>query len=144
MSPAKHALGQPLVQELAPHEECHDPLTEADAHLGQIDSRDMDKTTLVVKSSLQEQAMPVGMEAAKGSRTLEDHDGCGAHGLARGLCGEVAHQRVDEAADLAVKPLVVAEEDAQDLGNGEDELTVGQPQQELLVHVLAQQEGPIL
>jgi hypothetical protein len=27
---------------------------------------------------------------------------------------------------------------------GEDELAVGQPQQELLVHVLAQQEGPLL
>jgi hypothetical protein len=26
----------------------------------------------------------------------------------------------------------------------EDELAVGQPQQELLVHVLAQQEGPLL
>jgi len=61
------------------------------------------------------------VEAAKRSRTLEDHDGCGAHGLAGGLCGEVAHQRVDEPADFAVKPFVTAEEQAQGLGQGEDE-----------------------
>jgi hypothetical protein len=91
-----------------------------------------------------EQDVPVGMEAAKRSRTLEDQDGCGVHGLASGLCGEVAHQRVDEAADLSVKLLVVAKECTEHLGNGEDELAVGQPKQELLVHVLAQQEGPLL
>jgi hypothetical protein len=59
---------------------------------------------------------------------------------------------VDEAADLTVKPLVVSEENAQDLGQvgaaarprGEDELPVRQPQQELLVHVLAQKQGALL
>ena len=38
----------------------------------------------------------------------------------------------------------VAEEHAEHLGNGEDELAVGQPQQKLLVHVLAKQKGPFL
>jgi hypothetical protein len=108
----------------------------------QIDLWDVDEPALVVKASLQEQAMPVGMEPAKRSRTLEDHD-CGYAGrLAGGLCCEVAHQVVDEAADLSVKPLVVSEEDAEDLGQGEDELPVGQPQ--LLVHVLAQKQGALL
>jgi hypothetical protein len=110
----------------------------ASAHFLEIDLGEVDETTLVVKASLQERAVPAGMEAAKRSRTLEDHDVCGAHGLSGGLCCEVAHQRVDEAADLAVKPLVVAEEDAEDLGQvgaaarprGEHELLVRQPQQE--------------
>ena len=43
-----------------------------------------------------------------------------------------------------MKPLVVTKECTEHLGNGEDELAVWQPQQELLVHVLAQQEGPLL
>ena len=51
-----------------------------------------------------------------------------------------------------MKPLVVTKECTEHLENvgaaarpmGEDELAVGQPQQELLVHVLAQQEGPLL
>jgi hypothetical protein len=76
----------------------------------------MHESALVVKASLQEQAMSVRMEPAKRSRALEHHD-CGYAGrLAGGLCCEVAHQVVDEAADISVKPLVVSEEDAEDLG----------------------------
>jgi hypothetical protein len=142
--PVKHAPGQPLVQQLALQEERDDSLAEAGAHLHQIDSRDMHESALVVKASLQEQAMPVRMEPAKRFRALEDHD-CGYAGrLAGGLCCEVAHQAVDEAADISVKPLVVSEEDTQDLGQREDELPVRQPQQELLVHVLAQKQGALL
>jgi hypothetical protein len=137
VGPLEHASAQPLVQELALQEERDDPLAEAGAHSLQIDLRDVDEPALVVKASLQEQAMPVGMEPAKRSRAQEDHD-CGYTGrLAGGLCCEVAHQLVDEAADLAVESLVVSEEDAQDLGQREHELPVRQPKQELLVHVLA-------
>ena len=38
----------------------------------------------------------------------------------------------------------MAEEDAENLGQGEHELPVRQPQQQVLVHVFAQQEGPLL
>jgi hypothetical protein len=55
---------------------------------------------------------------------------------------EVSYQPVDEAADLPVKALVVPKEDAKDLGDGEGELPVRQPQQQPLVHVLAQKQGP--
>ena len=73
--------------------------------------------------------------------TLEHHDCGGADAAAGGRRYEVTHQPVDEAADLAVKPLVVSEEDAEDLGQREHELLVRQPPPQLLVHVLAQQEG---
>ena len=99
---------------------------------------------LVVEASLEEQAVPVGMEPAKGARALEHEDTGGALRPAGGLCHEVAHQAVDEAADLPVKPLVMAEEHAKDLGKGEDELPVRQPQQELLVDVLSQKQGALL
>jgi hypothetical protein len=43
-----------------------------------------------------------------------------------------------------VKPPVVTKEYAKDLGEREDELSVGQPQQKLFVHVLAKQKGTFL
>jgi hypothetical protein len=104
----------------------------------------MNKPSLAVEPSLQEQPMPVRVPPKELSRALEDDDRCGADTLASGCRCEIPYQPVDEAADLAMKPAVVAEEHAEHLGDGEDELAVGQPQQELLVHVLAQQEGPLL
>jgi hypothetical protein len=128
------------------------PLTEATAHLLEIHSGDVDEPSLCVEASLEEQAVPVGMEPAEGSRRLEYEDTGAAQRAAGGLGNEVAYQGVDEATDLAVQPLVVAEEDAQHLGKREDEplggllhrLSMRQPQQELLVHVLAQKQGALL
>jgi len=89
---------------------------EAAAHLLEIDLGEVEEAMLVVEASLEEQAVPVGMEPAKGARALEHEDTGGAQRPAGGLCHEVAHQAVDEAADLPVKPLVMAEEHAKDLG----------------------------
>ena len=111
---------------------------EAGAHLGQIDGRGVEESALLVKASLQEQAVPVGVPASELSRALKHHDRGGADGLAGRRRYEVTHQVEEETADFPVKPLVVAEEEAQDLGQREHELPVGQPQQEPLVHVLAQ------
>ena len=120
------------------------PLTEATAHLLEIHSGDVDETSLCVEVSLEEQAVPVGVPPTEGSRRLEYEDTGAAQRAAGGLGNEVAYQGVDEATDLAVQPLVVAEEDAQDLGQGEDELPVRQSEQKPLVHVLAQEQRPLL
>jgi len=86
----------------------------------------------------------------KSSCRLQYHDCGGADGLAGDRRCEVEYQPVDEAADLSMKPLVVAEEYAEHLGQvgaaarsrGEHELLVRQPQQGLLVHVLAKFAQP--
>ena len=65
VSPLQHVLGQPLVQELALQEETDDSLAEAGAPLGQIDGRDVEESALLVKASLQEQAVPVGVPASE-------------------------------------------------------------------------------
>jgi hypothetical protein len=142
--PLDHALGQPLVQELAFQKECDDPLAEARAHLAQIDGRDVDESALSVKPFLHEQAVPVGIPSSIFSRALEYDDGVAEDGFSGCCCCEILYQPIDEAADHPMNPAVVAEEDAEHLGNGEDELAVGQPQQKLLVHVLAKQKGPFL
>jgi hypothetical protein len=139
--PLDHALGQSLVQELAFQEECDEPLAEARAHPGQIDDRDVDESALSVEASLQEQAVPVGVPSGEFLRTLE-YDDRAAEDCFSGCCYcKIPHQPIDEAADLAVKPAIVAEEDAEHLGNGEDELSVGQAQQKLFFRVFAEQEG---
>ena len=97
-----------------------------------------------------------------GCLCLEHDDGTGADALAGGHCREIPYQPIDEAADLAVKPPVVAEEGSRSPCGAADapgtRSTLGsvntncppagtgvrEPQQELLVHVLAEQEGPLL
>lgn len=56
------------------------------------------------------------------SPALEHHDGAGGDALVGGRCCEVPYQPVDEAADLAVEPPVVAEEE----------------------HLVTEQQGPLL
>jgi hypothetical protein len=104
----------------------------------------VDESTVAIEASLQEQSVPVGVPPNELSSALEHNERGATDGLSGCFRGEVPYQPVDEAADLSVKPLVVTKECTEHLGNGEDELAVGQPQQELLVHVLAQQEGPLL
>jgi hypothetical protein len=50
----------------------------------------------------------------------------------------------DESANLRKQPAVVPEIRSQEFREGEDELAVGQGQQEPLVHVLREQEGSLL
>jgi len=38
---------------------------EAGAHLGQIDGRDVEESALLLKASLQEQAVPVGVPSSE-------------------------------------------------------------------------------
>jgi hypothetical protein len=57
---------------------------------------------------------------------------------------EPGDHRVELLRDLPVEATVMAEESAQDLGEGEDHLKVGQAQQKALVHVLAEQKGAFL
>jgi hypothetical protein len=81
--------------------------------------------------------VPRGLEPPV-PESLKYHDRSSADGLAGGRRCEVPHQPVDETANFSVKSPVVTKEYAKDLGQREHELPVGQPQQEPLVHVLAQ------
>ena len=89
---------------------------EAGAHLGQIDDRDVEESALLVKASLQEQAVPVGVPSSELSSALEHNEPGATDGLSGGFRGEVPYQPVDKAADLSVKLLVVAKECTEHLG----------------------------
>jgi len=69
----------------------------------QIDLGDVDEPALVVKASFQEQAMPLGMEPAKGSRALEHEDPGGAQRPAGDLRHEVVRQPDQGVEDAAAE-----------------------------------------
>ena len=131
VGPLDHTFRQPFDEKLAAQEEGDDSLTEARTHPGQIHRRVVNEPALAVGASLQEQSVPAGVikRTFGRSRALEHKDCGAADGPSCGGRSEVAQQAEDESADLAVKPPVVTKEYAKDLGEGEDELSVGQPQQ---------------
>ncbi len=141
VSPIDHAPRQSFVQELPLQEERDDPLAEPCTHLREVHDGEVDESPLLVEPSLQEKPVPVRVPSSEFPRALEHDDAAGADLLARGCHGEIPYKPIDESADLAVKPAVVTEEHPQHLGHGEDELPM---RQQLLIHVLAEQEGPFL
>ena len=50
----------------------------------------------------------------------------------------------NQRRDFGEQPLVVAEENAKGLGNGEDELAAGEGEQALLIQVLGERQGALL
>jgi hypothetical protein len=94
----------------------------------------------------------VGIEPDEVSRRgVGDHGGT-LNPPAGSLAGEALDHAVDEAADLTEEGAVVAEEDAQHLGEVgaaarprcEDHLPVGEAKQEMFVHVLAEEQRAFL
>ena len=150
--PFDNVRGQPPVQDIALEEEGVDPLAEAGTHLGEADLWDVEEAAVAVEATLEHETVPwrvpsprrVAALPRKRAGTLKHDDRNGAEERAGRSDAEVPYQPLDEAADLPAKALVVPKKDAKDLGKGENELTVRQSQQQLLVHVLAQQEGPLL
>jgi hypothetical protein len=104
----------------------------------------MNESSLAIEATFQEDAVEVGVEPDKVSRR-----GVGDHGgtldpPAGSLVREALDHAVDESADLTGEVAVVAEEDAQHLGECEDHLPVGEAKQKLLVHVFDEQQGALL
>lgn len=67
-----------VVQELELQEEGDHSLTEAAAHLLESYLGNVNEPVLRVEASLGEQAVPMGMEPAEGTRALEHEDRRGA------------------------------------------------------------------
>jgi hypothetical protein len=117
---------------------------EVSGELGEIEGGNMNESSLAIEAAFQEDAVEVGVEPDEVSRR-----GVGDHGgtldpPAGSLVEEALDHAVDESADLTEEVAVVAEEDAQYLGEREDHLPVGESKQEPLVHILAEQQGALL
>jgi hypothetical protein len=63
---------------------------------------------------------------------------------ARRLTEIGAQNAEDEPTDVGKQATVVSKEGAEDLGDGPDELTMGQVEKEVPAEVLPQKEGPLL
>ena len=117
---------------------------EVSGEPGEIEGGDMNESSLAIEAAFQEDAVEMGIESDEVSRRgVGDHRGT-LDPPAGSLAGEALDHAVDEAADLTEEVAVVAEEDAQHLGDCENHLPVRKAKQELLVHVLAEQQGALL
>jgi len=112
----------------------------------------MDEPSLPVETFLQHDGVDVRVEPGEFPRRSVGDDG-GALDLSPGSGGvEGLDDPVDQARDLAVQLPVVTEEDAEDLGKvgavarprGEEHLPVRKHKQELLVHVLTEEQRALL
>jgi hypothetical protein len=88
--------------------------------------------------------MEVGVEPKRVAKGLIGEHGGGGEGPGGRGGVELGDQREDEPGDLAEEARIAAKEDPKSFGEGEDKLPVGQSEQQLLVEVLGEQEGPLL
>ena len=90
-----------------------------------------------VDASLGHQKMEVGMKIDLVPEGLDDGDNT-RHKCTPGYNLEIAGQRAEgQAAEIPEELTVVLEEDAEHFGDGEDDLPVGDIQEESLLHPLA-------
>jgi hypothetical protein len=144
VTPAQEGLGELLRDEAQLQEEADGTPTQA---LGQasgiMDGKEVELPG-GVESAFEDEGVEVRVEPKRVSEGLiSDHSG-GGDGLAS--CGgiELGDQRENEYREFGEQALIMAEEDPQSLGQGEDELSMGQGKQQVLVEVLGKQEGPFL
>jgi hypothetical protein len=112
--------------------------------LGQIEGRHMDEPPLPVESAFEENRVQVRIPPGELTRGGVGDDGGALDPPSCRRVVEALDHAVNQLADLPVEPPVGAEERAQYLGKSEDHLAVGQQEQEVLVHVLPEQQGAFL
>jgi len=97
-----------------------------------------------VESALKDEGVEVRVEPERVPEGLIGDDGSGGDGLASRGGVELRDQVEDQPCKLGEQALVMAKEDPQGLGQGEDKLAVGEGKEQLLIEVLGEQECPFL
>jgi len=141
---AFRAFAEPPSDELFLQEEPDDHPAKILRHPVEVPRGDMHEPAGLIKAAFQHDGVPVWMEPKKLPRRLvgQNHSRCDRPGGCLGI--EVLNGGEDESADFGKQPPVVPEIWTQTARDREDELPVGQGQQEPLVHVLGEQQGPFL
>jgi len=142
--PAQEGLSELLRDEAQLKEHADGALTqELGQACGVVDGKVVE-LALGVEASFQYQGMEVGVEPKRVAKGLIGEHGGGGEGPGGRGGVELGDQRENEPGDPTEEAQVVAKEDAKSLGEREDKLPVGQGEQQLLVEVLGEQEGPLL
>jgi hypothetical protein len=86
-----------------------------------------------VEASFQNERVPIGVEAQHVAEGLTGDGNRASDGRSCCCLLEICDQGKDQDREVGEQPLVVAEENAKRFWNGEDELAVGEGEQELLL-----------
>ena len=97
-----------------------------------------------VESALKDEGVEVRVEPERVPEGLIGDDGSGGDGLASRGGVELRDQVEDQPCKLGEQALVMAKEDLQGLGQGEDKLPMRESKEQLLIKVLGEQECPFL
>ena len=97
-----------------------------------------------VEAALEDQGVEMRIKPERVTEGLIGEDCSAGDGLAGRGGVELGDQREDQPGDEAEEPLVVTEEYPKSFGDGEDELSMGQGEQQVLIEVLGEEKGPLL
>ena len=144
MSPAQEVLGKRLCDKAQLQEQADGALAQALGEPGGIMDGEVVELTGGVESALKDESVEVRVEPKRVPEWLIGDDGGGGNGLASGRAVELRDQAEDQPCKVGEQALVMAQEDPEGLGQGEDKLPVGEGKEQLLIEVLGEQEGSFL
>ena len=104
----------------------------------------MHKPAILVKAAFQNETMEVRVESQKLPRRLVGQNHCSFYACLRRPVVKPLDNSEDNSADIGKQATVVAEVGPQDAWYRENELPMGQTQQQMIPHVLRKQERPFL
>jgi len=144
VSPAQEGLGKRLCDEAQLQEEADSAPPQALGQASGIVDGQVVELPGGVKSALKDEGVKVRVEPKRVSEGLIGDDRGAEDGLASRRRVELRDQAEDQPCKVGEEALVMAKEDPQGLGQGEDELAVGEGKEQLLIEVLGEQECPLL
>ena len=144
MFPRQKISSELLVYELLFQEKADELSPEVLSHLFQIPVRQVVEGPFAVESTFEDQRMPVGIPSQKISIRLKRQDCCSGDRTPRSFGVEVDDHPIDQTRYVGKESLIVAEEHAQRLGDGEHELTMRQVEQHLFGEMFGEQQRPFL
>jgi hypothetical protein len=97
-----------------------------------------------IEPTLEEDAVQVGIPPNEVSRRGVGDNGSPLDPSSGGRAVDALHHAGDQAAEIADQAMIVAEEYSEHLGKSDDDLAVRQAEQELLVHVLPEEQRSFL
>jgi hypothetical protein len=152
MLPTQEGFGERLCDEVKFEEQAQSAPAQAFGEASGIVHGEAVELPGGIESALRDESVEVGTEAKRIAEGRVGHCGGGGDGSAG--CGgvELRDQVEDQSCKVCEQALIMAEEDPQGLGEGEDEpsggplhrLTVGEGKEQRPIEVLSEQESSLL
>lgn len=144
MLPAEHGLGQCLIEKPLFQEEPDYPTSPELLERIAGTDRDEEEAVEAIESTLKNDCVPVGMECGELPESLMTGYHTGDQGPASGFGVILGDQGIDQLPDRGEQRAVELEEASQGLGNCPYELSMRQPEEQVIGQVLPEEDGPFM